>query len=401
MALVSHAAACKSVLAMAHPSLLFHRWVHSLSWVHPVLGIALASCGEQASEGAGPAAAPEATLTVSSGAGPQVPSSTQASGALASSSSTADQSMTVDPTSASVGMAGEDAGAGAPAAVGGAAGAVNLQPTAVGTGVGEAGAPPADDPGCEGSSPGAFFDQRIAPLLAEDRPKTCNQCHLSGIDLGTFVRDDACETMACLVEDGLVDLGMPEQSSILNWIQRANPGSEGITEQVITEEYDGFLEWIEFSARCGGALCPDVACGPRDGALNCPVGAPLDPAAPDDTAAECDSRAIERLFLDNVFAWRNRCSPCHVDTTAEGIAGQPSPWIRTGGSCEEASLATLNEVERRGLIDFMDPAQSLLVQKPLADRLTHGGSEKFHDTNDATYQGFMLFIDRYVQCKAP
>lgn len=400
MALVAHASACENVSAMYHRGLLCHRWAHSWSWVAAGWGIVLASCGEQAGDKASPAASPEATITASSGVGPEESSSTLTSGSLVPSGSTVDQSMTVDTTSASVGMASETGPATA-AAAGGAAGDVNLQPSATAGSTGGAETPPTDDPGCEGSSPGAFFDQRIAPLLAEDRPKTCNQCHLSGVDLGAFVRDDACETMACLVEDGLVDLGMPEQSSILGWIQRASPDSEQLTEQVITEEYDGFLEWIEFSARCGGALCPDVACGPRDEALNCPVGAPLDPAATEDTAAQCDSLTIERLFLDNVFAWRNRCSPCHVDTTAEGIAGEPSPWIRTSGSCEEASLATLNEVERRGLIDFMDPAQSLLVQKPLADRVTHGGSEKFHDMNDATYQGFMLFIDRYVQCKAP
>ena len=46
-------------------------------------------------------------------------------------------------------------------------------------------------PMCD-ESPGALYERRIAPLLADDQPKTCNQCHLAGVDLSKFVRDDAC-----------------------------------------------------------------------------------------------------------------------------------------------------------------------------------------------------------------
>ena len=28
-----------------------------------------------------------------------------------------------------------------------------------------------------------MYEKRIAPLLEENRPSSCNQCHLSGIDL--------------------------------------------------------------------------------------------------------------------------------------------------------------------------------------------------------------------------
>src|SRR5688500_7197940 len=52
---------------------------------------------------------------------------------------------------------------------------------------------------------GALYQQRIEPLLETDQPKTCNQCHLSGVDLSVFVRDSMCETRACLLANGLVD----------------------------------------------------------------------------------------------------------------------------------------------------------------------------------------------------
>jgi hypothetical protein len=261
--------------------------------------------------------------------------------------------------------------------------------------------PAASAASCDETSAGELFEQRIAPLLAEDRPSTCNQCHLSGFDLDDFVRDDACETMACLVEDGLVNLDVPDQSTILTWIRRAEPDTERVTEAVIEQEYDGFLQWIEFTARCGETACPDAACGPRDEASDCPPSAPTDPEVAPLGELSCEGDALETLFYTNVFAWRNRCAPCHVDTTAAATAGQPSPWIRTSGSCAEASRLTLGEVEQRGLLNLTDPVQSLLVQKPLADRVTHGGSEKFHDTNDNTYKQFMVFIEQYAKCNAP
>src|SRR5690606_38693932 len=78
---------------------------------------------------------------------------------------------------------------------------------------------------CDGTSPGELYAQRIAPLLKEDRPNSCSTCHLAGVDLGAFVRDDPCEAMACLREKGLADLDNPADSLILSWIARAEPDS--------------------------------------------------------------------------------------------------------------------------------------------------------------------------------
>ncbi|MCA9710530.1 MAG: hypothetical protein KDK70_32110, partial [Myxococcales bacterium] len=101
-------------------------------------------------------------------------------------------------------------------------------------------APEADD-GSEGSSGDAalvcspeagleLYERRIAPLLEDDRPSTCNQCHLAGVDLSLFLQDTPCATMACMVAEGLVDLDRPDDSLVLSWIERAEP-SGGITEQ--------------------------------------------------------------------------------------------------------------------------------------------------------------------------
>jgi hypothetical protein len=258
---------------------------------------------------------------------------------------------------------------------------------------------------CRDLSAGEMFSQRIAPLLDEDRPKTCNECHLSGIGLGAFVRDDACETMACLVEDGLVDLDDPEQSQILSWIERADPLSPLITEGVIAEEYEGFLDWIEYSADCGTTACAGAECGARKDQPFCenePQPGLDDVRAVAEMDHDCTDLGLERLFRESVYRGRGRCFPCHFDVAADDIAGNPPRWIKTEGSCAEGSLATLREIERGGLIDVEEPDQSLLLLKPLDEAVggvEHGGDAKFHSLEDAGYVNALLFIQKYVECE--
>jgi hypothetical protein len=111
----------------------------------------------------------------------------------------------------------------------------------------------ADEYECSDAGRQALYNKRIAPLLVEDRPSSCSQCHLAGVDLGMWVKETPCQTMACMANRGIVDLDDPEASLILTWIGRAQPESELITAQVIAEEREGVLEWIRSSSECG--LC--------------------------------------------------------------------------------------------------------------------------------------------------
>jgi hypothetical protein len=174
-----------------------------------------------------------------------------------------------------------------------------------------------------------IFEQRIEPLLADDNPKSCNQCHLSGVDFSSFVRDTPCETMACLVEGGLVALDAPEESKILGWIRRAEPDSALITEDVIQAEHDGFLEWIEASARCPDA-CGNRTCGSPSTELACEIETEPEelPEAPE---PDCADSSLEELFQNDVFAWRGRCFPCHFDNQP-AMRPEAPRWIRTQGS---------------------------------------------------------------------
>jgi hypothetical protein len=245
-----------------------------------------------------------------------------------------------------------------------------------------------------------MFDRRILPLLADDNPKSCNQCHLTGVDYGAFVRETPCETMACLVEDGLVDLSSPTDSKLLSWIGRAEPDSELITEHVIEAERSAFLEWIEASASCpsacGGATCPQPTRG-----SGCAVVP--EPDAPSMAlAGDCTDRALERQFQNDVYAWRGRCFPCHFDNELEENLDAPR-FIKTGGNCETASVETLRALIASGYIDVSEPVRSSLLLKPLSaggGGLAHGGGQKFEDVEDAAYVSFLGFIERYSDCES-
>jgi hypothetical protein len=254
-----------------------------------------------------------------------------------------------------------------------------------------------------------LYERRIAPLLTDDRVSTCNQCHLSGIDLSIFVQATPCQTMACMAEQGLVDLDAPQQSTVLAWIDRASP-SGGITEDTIQAEHDAVLQWIEHTSACGEDTCPtfDDPCGTaapenRDA---CELPEATADARPVDDPGDCSDYALELVFREKVYEWRGRCHSCHFDTHVETFADfdpRPPAWITTIGECNVGSLTTLRTLDNAGYLDAENPLQSLLLTKPLDEDLggvEHGGGAKFHADDDVAYQDFVYFVQRWAACQS-
>lgn len=249
---------------------------------------------------------------------------------------------------------------------------------------------------------GELYDRRIAPLLESERPKSCNQCHLSGLDLGLFVRDSMCGTRACLLERGLVDPVDPENSLILQWIARAEPDSEVLTESVITEEYEGFSEFVHAVAACGGESCAGVSCrnsGEPDACSDSIPSANEPRLVPAGTG--CDPVSIEQAFVDTAYAERGRCFPCHYPTEPKATLRAPR-WLDTRGGCEAGAATTLRNVLDGGYFDLETPEQSLILLKPLDPVFgggPHEGSVKYHDTSDLGYRTWLGFIEFYAACQ--
>jgi hypothetical protein len=256
---------------------------------------------------------------------------------------------------------------------------------------------------CSDQSSLALYQERIEPLFEDDRPSTCSECHLSGLDLSLFLRPTPCETMACLIDQGLVDEADPEHSTILSWITRAKPQSELITQQIIDEEYAGFRDWIRYNVEC--EECADTACNFTEGGAFCeselePV-ATYDPAEAD--PGDCEDETLLELFTNTIYITRGRCSPCHVNNYPEDKYEAPQ-WLDVQGDCESASRRTLLNIESRGLIDWQSPMDSLIIKKPLAEEfggVEHGGHDKFYDPKtDVAYKNFTYFVERYTECRS-
>lgn len=253
-----------------------------------------------------------------------------------------------------------------------------------------------------------LYERRIAPLLADDHPSSCNECHLQGVDLALFIQTTPCATMACMVERDLVDLEQPERSLVLAWIDRATP-SGGITQASIDAEREGMLEWIQRSSFCGDADCPEIEnpCGDPADSPTCEIPAPSEGPRAVDDPGDCSDRTLELLWKEKVFAWRGRCFPCHFQShddefEAVGEVAEPPPWIVDEGACDSISLATLRNAEERGFFDPSDPLQSKLLTKPLEEELggvEHGGGPKMHSTDEAAYIDFVAFLTRWADCK--
>jgi hypothetical protein len=253
---------------------------------------------------------------------------------------------------------------------------------------------------CSDTGQNELYDRRIAPLLEEDRPKSCNQCHLSGLDFASFVRDTPCDTMACMVERGLVDLGAPDSSLILQWIDRAVPDSAGITDQVLAEERLGFVEWIESTAQCG--LCSDnpEPCGEIDKTTVGACGAePEIDAAIASDPGDCSARTLESVFLDTFFLERARCYPCHFEVLGDEI---PAPKWMAVGDCESANATTMRRVIENGYVNTADPLRSRWLLKPLSIEyggIDHGGGAKIHGFEEPIYRGMAHWLTRYAACQ--
>src|SRR5215510_12320164 len=78
----------------------------------------------------------------------------------------------------------------------------------------------AQDAGDEKQAARTIFERRILPIFKADKPSSCAECHLSGVDLKDYIRPSEEETFAALVRGGLIDRERPDESKILTFIGR-------------------------------------------------------------------------------------------------------------------------------------------------------------------------------------
>jgi hypothetical protein len=247
-----------------------------------------------------------------------------------------------------------------------------------------------------------LYDRRIKPLVDGTQPSSCNQCHLSGVDLAMFVQKSPCETMACLAKQGLVDLKNPAASKILEQVKLAKPQSSLITQAVIDAEYKGFLEWITFAG-----TCMDEVCGKIDDACLAPSTTEGETGGAKDVLGGCTEQELGESFQKNVWHWRGRCQPCHIPPGSE--KWQTKQWIdgnsntaKSAADKYKAALFTMYNLIGINAVNADKPEKSSFILNPLAPAaggLPHEGHVKIANKSEQTYKDFLKWATQYSECK--
>ena len=225
----------------------------------------------------------------------------------------------------------------------------------------------------------AIFEKRILPIFQSVKPSSCAECHLSGVDLKEYIRPTQQQTFASLVSAGLIDVANPDDSKILQFISRRPKQPTLVTENVRQQEYEAFREWIR------AAVIDSTLIADKDAQ---PIGSQL----PEEVIRHARNDRVLASFVESVWTEVGRCAACHSpDRNQKQVFehGEQVSWIKLGDP--EATLKYMLEFE---LIDSKNPANSLLLLKPMM-QVKHGGGLKMV-LGDRTYKQFRRFIDDYV-----
>ena len=237
-------------------------------------------------------------------------------------------------------------------------------------------------------TPEAIFKRRIEPIFRSPKASSCAECHLAVVDLKNYLLPSHEQTFLSLRDQGLIDLDRPEQSHILELINRrvADPANSSIVHETIRkQESEAIAAWIVASA--------------KDARLR--TAPPLDraklaaPQRPVEIIRHARKDQLLESFENSVWAMRFRCMNCHTEGSAQNDKlvkenGEQVAWMKKGGAA-----ATLDYLLESGLINRQRPDQSMLLLKPL-NRVKHGGGLKFVE-GDQGYKAFRAWIEDAVK----
>lgn len=239
-----------------------------------------------------------------------------------------------------------------------------------------------DNPAASGGSL-EIFRQRIVPILKATNPSSCSECHLAGVDLKDYIRDDHAQTFAALRTAGLVNTTAPDQSKILQFIQRKPTKPNLITDKIRQVEYEAFRAWIHAAVKD-----PQLAAAKVDDPR-------IGPKLPPEVVRHLRADRVLDSFVQNVWAEIGRCAACHSpDRNQQQVKkfGEQVSWITLGDP-----RATMQHLLENELLDLDHPEKSLLLTKP-TNQVKHGGGVKL-TVGDRTYTQFHRFIADYAASK--
>jgi hypothetical protein len=227
---------------------------------------------------------------------------------------------------------------------------------------------------------GEIFVRRILPLAKAENRSSCRDCHVAGVDLAQYIREDAAATFASLRMAGLVNAEQPDKSKLLEFIARAPEKGDPLLAKVRSEELAAFRVWIAAAARDAKISSAQVD------------SAPVGPTLPPEVIRHARRDRVLESFIENIWIERERCAGCHSPDKNERLVkkhGEQVSWITP-----DDPAGTLATIVEHGLIDLKNPDKSLILQKPLAE-VEHGGHAKFA-RGSRTDKQFRRFLSDYA-----
>ncbi|HEX3314120.1 MAG TPA: hypothetical protein VHR72_04470 [Gemmataceae bacterium] len=238
-------------------------------------------------------------------------------------------------------------------------------------------------------TPAQVFEARLLPIFKSPNPSSCTQCHLAGVDLKNYLRSTHEQTFVALRDQGMIDLDVPEKSKILAFIRRGadDKGADLILQKNRSAEFEALKDWIVRSVR-----------DPKLRALPAETAKAVSP--PVEVIRHARTDHLVESYANTIWALRFRCMSCHIEGSDENRKlvekhGPRVAWFKAGGPKE--SLEYLISKQDR-LINVDDPAKSLLLQKPLAINVKHGGGKKMI-VGDQGYRTFLAFLEDFARIK--
>lgn len=232
------------------------------------------------------------------------------------------------------------------------------------------------------------FEQRLLPIFKSDKPSSCVQCHLAGVDLKSYIKPSSDDTFRSLRDQGLVNLDQPERSKILKLINMKdsdNPGANLLHEKTRQAEAAAFAEWLKACCRD-----PKLRNAPKLSASEL-----AKPARPDEVIRYDRADRLLESFERNIWGQRHRCMGCHVEGSEQNRKlvkdnGEQVSWMK-----RTAAETMTYLIRTKHLIDLDNPEKSLLLLKPLKE-VDHGGGKKFLK-GDLGYKDFRVWIEDYAK----
>ncbi len=223
-----------------------------------------------------------------------------------------------------------------------------------------------------------IFRSRIVPLLKSNEKSSCSECHLRGIELSDFLAEDQKQTFVNLRARGWIDTENPENSKLLEFIQRHSEDSTALMKRVRDAELIALTQWIKAAVRE-----PEL--------LEQPLPAENDLTLSTEFIRYARQDKVLTRFCEAIWSQLSRCASCHSPERNQKQVlkhGEEMSWIVPG-----QPAATLSLLVERKLIDLENPEQSELRTKPL-ELVKHGGGPKFV-IGGQTDQSWLAFVREY------